>query len=180
MISLSKVKQDKQEYKRIRTLFLSAFPLEERPPFFFLKARAKQNVDWWNILSDGKWVGFFYVINSSDLVYVFYFAIDSSMRGKGCGTAAMSQLLRLYEGKRLFLAIEPIEPKAENYRERVNRRNFYLKCGLSPLEKSIREGTVVYELLGVGGSVEPKEYKAMMDQWLGWPVKHLIAIRMLP
>lgn len=180
MISLSKVKQDKQEYKRIRTLFLSAFPLEERPPFFFLKARAKQNVDWWNILSDGKWVGFFYVINSSDLVYVFFFAIHPAMRGKGCGTAAMSQLLRQYEGKRLFLAIEPIEPEAENYQERVNRRNFYLKCGLSPLGKSILEGTVVYELLGIGGDVEPEEYKAIMDHWLGWPMKHLIAVRMIP
>lgn len=180
MISLSRVKQAKLEYKRIRTLFLSAFPLEERPPFFFLKARAKHNVDWWNILSDGEWVGFFYVINSSDLAYVFYFAIDPSMRGKGCGTAAMSQLLRLYEGKRLFLAIEPVEPKAKNYQERVNRRNFYLKCGLVPLGKSIQEGTVVYELLGIGGGVEPKEYKFMMDQWLGWPVKHLITVRMMP
>lgn len=179
MISLQKVKQETDELHRIRTLFLSAFPPEERPPFFFLKARMKRNVDWWSIYRDGDWAGFFYVIYEHNLIYVSFFAIDPSVRGKGCGTEAMKQLIGQYRGKRVFLAIEPVDPRAENYQERVNRKNFYKRCGLVPLGKSIQEGSMIYELLGTGGNVEAAEYTSLMKRWLGWPVKYFVPVHMV-
>lgn len=171
---------ERQELRRIRRLFLSAFPAEERPPFFLLKRKARRNVDWWSIDSDGVWAGFFYVIREAGLAYVFFFAIDPPMRGKGCGTEAMRLLLSRYEGMRVFLAIEPVDQSAENYQERVNRKNFYERCGLSPLGRSLRECRVTYELLGVGGDVRAEDYRLLIDRWLGWPMRHLVFMRILP
>lgn len=179
MITLKLVKNEEQELARIRELFVSAFPVQERPPFFFLKCRAKQNVDWWNIYQDEIWAGFFYVIKKEDLIYVCFFAIAPSMRKKGCGTEAMKQLIRQYSGKRLFLAIEPVDPKAKNYQERVKRKNFYQRCGLIPLGENAQEGWVVYELLGTGSKILEKEYKSVMEPWLGWPLKYFIPVRIL-
>lgn len=179
MVSLRKVRADKQEQARIRKLFLSAFPRVERPPYFLLKRHAKRNVDWWSIFQDDVWAGFFYVIRDAQNAYVSFFAIDPAMRGKGCGTEAVMQLIRQYAGKCLFLAIEPVEEGAENYSQRVSRRNFYLKCGLSPQGKSIQEGPVIYELLGVGGDVRDETYRSLMGRWLGTPLKFFVPTRVL-
>ncbi len=180
MVSLQKVKADKQEQNRIRGLFLSAFPWVERPPFFLMKRHARRNVDWWSIYQDEVWAGFFYVIRDEKNAYVSFFAIDPAMRGKGCGTEAVARLIQQYGGKCLFLAIEPVEEGAENYSQRVSRRNFYLRCGLSPLGKYIQEGPVVYELLGIGGDVQDRDYRALMGRWLGVPLKFFVPTRVLP
>ena len=164
---LSKMPSGWKERKWVKALFLSAFPPEERPPFFVMRLRARQYTDWWLIQSGGKNAGFFYVIRDEDLAYLFFFAIDEAFRGQGIGSKALGQLIRLYEGKTFFLAIEPLDKKADNYPMRVRRLGFYQRNGLVPLNQWIREGKVVYALLGTGNQVPHEAYDRMMQHWLG-------------
>lgn len=166
---------------RARKLYISAFPAEERAPFALLAAmNLRGNVDFWDIYTaDSQWAGIMYVVTHKDLAYVFYFAIDESRRGGHIGTAAMRAAIKYYSGKRLFLAIEPVEEDAPNYSQRVSRLNFYLRCGLARLGCRAREGSMVYELIGTGGSVGDEDYCELMRKYFGFPLKYLVALEVL-
>lgn len=167
------VKAAKKDMPFMKSLFLSAFPPEERPPFFMLRICRKENVKWWTIRYKGQNAGFFYVVDYKDISYVFYFAIEKSMRGCGIGTAAMKKLKRQNRGRRLFLAIEPPDENAPNPHERIARKNFYCNCGLYDMHQKLREGRMIYAMLGTGGIVSDKEYKTLMKKWLPFPLKFI-------
>ncbi len=79
-----------------------------------------------------------------------------------------------------FLAIESLDPAADNYDERVKRRDFYLRGGLLPMGMNVQEGSVVYELLGCGGKVAAEEYSALIAEYLGKTVFRDVTMRILP
>ena len=164
-VTLARMTFGRAEMKWVKALFLSAFPPEERPPFFIMRMRARRFTDWWLIQSGGKNAGFFYVIRDERLAYLFFFAVDKAFRGRGIGAEALGQLIRLYEGKTFFLAIEPLDETADNYDMRVRRLGFYLRSGLHPLDQWAREGPVVYTLLGSGSRVSREDYCRLIRAW---------------
>lgn len=167
-IKLKQITKTLPEYKKIRSLYLTAFPADERAPFSLLASGArKTNVDWWAIYNDDIWAGFFYIVNDNDLSYIFYFAIDDYQRGNGLGSAALQLLQQQYNNRRLFLAIEELDKDAANYDERVKRKQFYQHNNFNDLHTRMLEGRVIYELMGIGGSVSKQEYKHLINKWLG-------------
>ncbi|MDO4565737.1 MAG: GNAT family N-acetyltransferase [Oscillospiraceae bacterium] len=179
-LELRKTDRRSPEYKEMRRLYKAAFPPAERAPFFLLAAKARhKNVDWLGIYEDGCWAGFFYVITSGDLAYLFYFAVSEAERGRGCGRRALEALKRKYKEKRLFLAVEALEKEEENYPDRVRRKRLYLNCGFEDLKLKLKEGEVVYEMLGLGGRVTAAEYKALISSWTGPLLGRLIDMRVL-
>lgn len=178
---LKRIRRHTPACDAVRRLYRDAFPLDERAPFFMLARKAEKGLaDWWGIYEDGEWIGFFYVVADEKLAYVFYFAIDGQKRGRGCGTRALAALRAQYEGSRIFLAAEAIDPAAENYAERVRRKQFYLRCGMEELHTRVREGNVVYELLGTGGAVSGREYSRLVRRWAGPVLGRMVTMKMLP
>ena len=144
-----------------------------------MKRAAEGRADFWILSDSGKDVGIAYVIRRDKLVYLFYLAIDRLYRGSGYGTQAVKLILEQYSGCRVFLALEELDPKADNYEQRVKRHDFYLKCGLVDMPYKLKEVSVIHDIMGTGGVVEPEEYKAMIDAWMGWPLKHLFDMRII-
>lgn len=169
-IKLKKINRKSPEISYIRRLYSVAFPKDEQAPFFILAAKsARKNVDWWAIIDGDNCVGFFYtVLYKEDLVYIFYFAIDENVRGRGYGSAALTALKREYDGKRLFLAMEEMDENADNYEQRLNRKKFYEFNGFCDMGTKLIEGTVIYDVLSIGGNVAKDEYHNLMMSWLGW------------
>lgn len=166
-ISLKRINAFSRDYKKICTLYKTAFPADERAPMWLMTLKANgENVDFWGLYADEKWIGLAYVISEMDASYLFYLALSESSRGKGLGSKALQSIIMQYEGQRLFLALEQLDESADNYAERKRRRNFYLKNGLKPLPVTIREATVTYDVMGTG-DVQPNEYKTMMKKYLG-------------
>ncbi len=187
-ISLRKTDAFSCDYKNIKRLYNTAFPADERAPMWLLTAKAyKKNVDFWSLYcnceyrdgkcNDDKWFGMAYVVNEKDLSYLFYFAVSEKERGRGLGTAALRALKMKYSGRRLFLALEQLDEDAENYSERLKRRNFYLKNDFVPIGCTIKEGTVTYDVMGVGGDIQPAEYEKMMKNYLGFPLNILVSMK---
>lgn len=161
-------KAEKKDYKTLKKLYVSAFPRNERPPFFILRTRAERGLGDFHIIKDGeKFVGFAYVIPYADMAYLYYFAIDGEIRGKGYGSEAISELKKIYEGKRFFLAREMLDENSENYGQRVKRHAFYIKNGFTDLPVKIKEASVTFDVMGIGGAVGKEEYKALMDGFFG-------------
>lgn len=177
-LKLSKI--TKNDYKAVKKLYLSAFPREERPPFFMLKSGVKKGSGDFFVAKDGEiFVGFAYIVTHADLAYLFYFAIDGGLRGKGYGSAVLTELKEIYKGKRFFLAREMLEPDAENYSERVKRREFYLKNGFTDLPVKIKEASVTFDVMGVDCSVKKEEYDEMMTAFCGKLIRKLVDMRMI-
>lgn len=157
-----------EEMKKIKELYLSAFPKDERAPFRLMKLRAKQGKGRMLAAEDGDtFVGFAYIIGNDTCAYLFYLAITPGMRGRGCGSAILGRLREMYKDKRLFLARESLDPSADNYEQRVRRHEFYLRGGFEDLACKIREYTVTYDVMSIGGSITPEDYKDIITPWCG-------------
>jgi len=173
-ITFRKFSRRLPEYNKIKQLYKTAFPAEERAPFLLLEYKAARNKgDFRGVYSDGRLIGMVYTVGSGDLHYLFYLAVCEQERGKGVGSAIISALKKKYSGGRLFLALEELDAASENYSQRLSRRKFYEKNGLSGLDFKIREGNMVYDAMGLGGKIMPEEYDRLMKKYLGKPLSLL-------
>lgn len=168
-ITLERLAPHAKEYKEISQLYQRAFPKDERAPFSLLERKANQGKGEMLIAKDGdKLVGFAYVISDAEVAYLFYFAVEDAHRGQGYGTAILKSLQKKYAGKRLFLAREQLDPQADNYDQRVKRRNFYLHAGFEDQPARIKEANVIYDVMTQSGPITPAEYDRLLIAWGGW------------
>lgn len=172
-------KYSKDKFK-IKEIFIEAFPKEERPPYFFLQRKAKKStVDFDGIYDGDKLVGLTYVVKDDVVAYLFFLAIKNEERGHGYGSQVMEALKERYNGKKLFLAREQLDPDASNYEQRLSRHRFYKKCGFQDMPYRLKEASVIFDVMGVGGRVEPDEYKKIMDDYLGPFVRLFVDMRFI-
>lgn len=165
-LSFKPVCRRQDDYKNIKRLYRTAFPKEERAPLWFLLKKAKwQNIDFSAVYDGGKWVGIIYAVTDSMLTYVMYLAIQETERGSGYGSEVLKAIAKRYRGTRLVLSIEELNEAAPNYKQRVRRKEFYLKNGFQDLNCRVKEFGVTYELLSFGGNVSKEEYKELIQSF---------------
>lgn len=176
-ISLIDIKEDTSHLADMERLYNTAFPADERAPFKWLvRGAKKENVDFLACMSGDEWIGLLYTVNYDDLSYVFYFAVDEKHRRKGCGTAILEAAQERYSGRRLFLAIEEVEKKYDNYDERIKRLHFYENAGFVRTGQKMQEASVIYDLMSIGGRVGNKEYLRLMRNFGGFRM-YMIRLR---
>lgn len=185
-----KIITQKSEFDAVERIYNEAFPDNERAPIKMLTKRARQGkADFLGIYDGEKIVGMCYVVCCRDLAYLFYIAVEKSLRGKGFGTEAIAALLEKYRGKRFFLALEQLDKTADNYTQRVKRHEFYKSCGLHDLPFKLKEGSVTFSAMGAKSStdnsgesftVKPGEYKELTDRYLGFFMRHMVDMRLFP
>lgn len=90
---------------------------------------AVTNTDVIGIYDGQEPIGFCVILRNSECGYIYFLAIDSRLRSKGYGSAAIQELTRAYPNLQLVLDFEVIDESAENNAQRIRRRNFYLRNG---------------------------------------------------
>lgn len=144
----------------MKRLYKKAFPIEERKPFSIIRRmQQKGKTDIWYFEEDGCFLGLATTINGDREVLIDYFAVDEKMRGRGYGHQMLNTLISHYSPKGVFLEIEIPYESAENYSERVRRKNFYLGCGLCEMGTRAKLFGVDMELLGIGTNLDFDEYR---------------------
>ena len=177
MVKLRKFKPGYPEERDMKRLYKTAFPKEERCPYFMLTWGAKhRNGVFYSIFNDDSWCGLAYVINDENMAYVFFLAIDDKVRGMGCGSKALSILKKIYKDKKLFLAIESTsDPGADNFEERISRQHFYEKNGFTHIDGfQLREVNMVYDIMSSNGTPTSKEFRRLCRGFLGLPLLKVI------
>ena len=145
---------------RLRRLYKEAFPRCERKPFSIIKSMAKSGkTDLWYLEDDGGFAGLAATINGEDKILIDYLAVAKHRRGTGVGTKMLSALIEHYRDFGVFLEIEELDPSAENNNERIRRKNFYLRAGLSPMDTHVKLFGVDMELLGKNCHLTFDEYR---------------------
>ena len=149
-----------KDWKKIRKLYMSAFPSCERKPLSVIRYKQhKKAADVWVVEDEGEFVGLAITMNGPDLVLLDYFAIDDFKRGKGYGSKALKLLQETYADYRFFLEIERTDVEAENIEERKRRKSFYLQNGMMELKVHAVLFGVEMELLGYQCKVSFEEYR---------------------
>lgn len=127
LIKLSPETKDRKYFEQIND---EAFPLSERMSFDEIFDFASvTNTDILGIYDDGNPVGFAVLLKNAQCGYIYFIAIDSRTRSKGYGGAAMQKMMEAYPELQLVLDFEVMDENAENNRQRVRRKNFYLRNG---------------------------------------------------
>ena len=148
------------QYARIKALYKRAFPRCERKPFSIIrKMHTKGKTDIWYFEDDKGFLGFAATINGEREILIDYFAVSEKRRGQGSGRKMLSALLDYYSPLGVFLEIEIPYESAENYAERVRRKNFYIRTGLVPMNTRAKLFGVDMELLGFNCSFDFDKYR---------------------
>lgn len=74
-------------------------------------------------------IGFFMSERNGDCVYINYFAMDETVRGKGLGSEALKMILEYFGDVQVTLDFEIPEDGKDDRELRARRRNFYLRNG---------------------------------------------------
>jgi len=155
----------KSELHKIKKLYLQSFPKEERKLFSRMCLQSKRKrMEMMVILDGSRQVGLAITALYQDLVLLDYFAIKKEFQNKHYGSRALELLKERYQDRRLVLEIELLDENASNYRERVRRKQFYLKNGMKETGIYASLHGVPMELLTTGKQVSYEEYHAIYEK----------------
>lgn len=161
----------------IKKLYLRAFPASERKPFFIIrKKQAEGSMEILSIEDDnGNFLGLAITILYNDIVLLDYFAIDDNRRNSGAGSSALHLLFEKYSGKRFLLEIEAPDIPSKNTAERIRRKAFYLRNGMTVMPFRVNLFGIEMEILTNGPEVSFEEYHSIFTHlftpWMASKIK---------
>jgi len=121
--------------KQIQIIYENSFPRDERLPFAHLFQPKFDESTLTAYIENEKVVGFTFVLHYKDCEYLYFFAVDETLRGKGYGSKIIKNFANQYDGKNIYFCVE--EPKEEIQKRRIEfyKRNgflwtemFYVDC----------------------------------------------------
>lgn len=125
-----------------------AFPPQEYiAPQELIKMAQSDEFDFWALYDDECFIGFMVVMTHKTIAYLFFLAIDPSLRSQGYGEAALSKLQQTYPSFQHVVDMELLDNKADNIQQRIARRNFYIHNGYKPTGQYLSYFEVSYEVL---------------------------------
>lgn len=150
---------------KIGRINLEAFPDEERMDLDWqLGFCADGKLDLLGIYDDGLLVGFTTVFPSEGMDYVFFLAMDPSVRSRGYGARTLELLRQRYLGDCIVLDIEPLSPEEPGAELRSRRRGFYLRNGFRPSGCLLTYLGLAFEVLYCGdGDFDRGAYASVLE-----------------
>lgn len=170
----------KADQEKLKQLYITAFPKDERAPYKMLKNRSDKGKAEFLAAKDGEeLIGMVYMVCNDALAYIFYLAIMDDKRGMGYGSKVLSLLKERYKGKKLFLARERLDEPCDNIEQRKSRRGFYLSNGFTDQSGHIKEGKVTYDIMYIGEPVTAEEYHDLIAGWAGKLIMWAVGLKIV-
>lgn len=158
--------------RQAKELYHSAFPKEERLPWWILRLNARRNgIDLTGWAEGEKLCGFTDSVTVDGMHFLLFFAIAEDLRGKGYGSRILSQLRKMYPT--VVLNVELLDPAAENYPQRARRFAFYQRNGFVDTYYHVWEVGGKFRVLSTDPQLDVKQYRKIFKKLsLGfWNVK---------
>ncbi len=167
-------------HPEIKELYTTAFPAQERIPFFYLINRCKlPDIKFYAFYDDGNFIGISYLFGRNLKTYIHYLAIAQDMRGSGYGGKILSLIKNLYSKNTVFLSIEEISPKYEDNVVRASRLRFYEKNGFIVNDFNIKEFGMTFHILSANGVATPADYIDTMTLFAARPFTLLCKLNLI-
>ena len=170
----------KNQWKEFKEIYLEAFPKRERKPYFTLYHSAKKgNVKVMAATESGQFLGFSVLVPYEDMVMVDYLAVSSKIRSKGTGSFMLDQVCKQFPTQTIVLLIERLDDAAENQKQRIARKRFYLKNGFTSANIFTKGVGGDMEILNYRGNVSREDYLRLQKYALGNLMFHLSGIQLV-
>ena len=157
------INSNKKLTKAAKKLYISAFPREERLPWWVLRLNSlRKGIDLTAWLQGEEFCGFTYSVTVEGLHFLLFFAIEENCRGKGWGSAVLSQLKETYGA--VVLNVEPLLPEAPNYTQRQSRFAFYRKNGFFDTGYDVWEVGGKFRVLATEPQLDVKRYRKLFKK----------------
>lgn len=164
-LNTEKITKESRFWQQINSLAKEAFPPEEYlAPDKLVEMSMTDLLDFLALTDDDAFIGFMVVQTHENLSYLFFLAIDPSLRAKGYGSRAIEVLRLLYPDKKQVVDFEMQDETASNNEQRIKRRRFYLKNGYKETGLFLSYLGVNYEVFCMDSDFEAQEFKDMMKE----------------
>ena len=139
------------QYREVIDLYRRAFPPEEQIPLWHMRLMSlRRDVGFRAWLDDGALVGLTYTVDSPATVWLFYLAVNDSVRSRGYGSRILNGVRRHAAGRTVVLELEPLDDGAPNLEQRRRRLAFYERGGFALTGYRIHEGDQSYSVMADG------------------------------
>jgi len=147
-LNVVKINSQFKDMDKVNKLALEAFPPEEYlAPDKIMDLTREDGFNFLAYYDKNKFIGFTVVKIYKKMSYLFFLAVDRNFRRQGYGSKIIQKLKELYPDCNQVADFEKVDKKAENYEQRVKRKNFYLKNGYRETGKFLSYLNVDYEVM---------------------------------
>ncbi len=162
-MNIKKITYNFADFDKVEKLAKEAFPPEEYlAPSELIKMSEQGGLDFWGLYDNDNFVGFMVITIYEDMCYLFFLAIDSSIRSKGYGGQALLILDEIYPNKQQVVDFEMVDELAPNNSQRITRKAFYLKNGYKETGKCLSYRNVDFEILCRDDNFNFETFKQML------------------
>ena len=159
--------------RKVRKMYLDAFPPAERMPFPLMVAMSKLwHTDFLEFYDGDTLCGFVYLAHNRKLVFIMFLAVDKAMRSKGYGSAILHEIQNRYPDKKIIVSIEPCDAVAPDLALRARRKALYSRNGYRETGYRMRLSGVEPEILICSGAFDKGEFRlffALYSNGTVWP-----------
>lgn len=145
-------------YNQVKKIYNESFPKDERASFYILMLGLIRNCELFVLKEENIVYGFIYLINYKDMTFILYLAIDSLKRSKGYGRYLLNWCKEYKNDKIIYLNIDEINEKFEDYNARNRRLNFYLSNGFYLTEYLSIEQKCNFNIMSSEKDINLKNY----------------------
>ncbi|HCW52862.1 MAG TPA: N-acetyltransferase [Clostridium sp.] len=175
MLEVKNVSSKLEEYKKVFQMYEEYFPENERLPLWFLRIMSKRrNVEFLAFYDNKILCGFTYLVHYKSTTFVYYLAVNKDVRSNGYGSKILSWIADSNKSNTIVLVIEEVDPKYDNYEERLNRIKFYKKNGFVNAGYKLIDKDGIYDFLYKGSDFSKSECEEMFKNFfLGFATKKI-------
>lgn len=141
--------------KKIKEIYDSSFPKEERIPFWmmFLMSFTK-TTDFLAFYDNDKLVGFSYMAKVNNILFIMFLAVDENMRSKGYGSNILNILKEKYSTAKVIMSIDK-----SDYTRKAKLVNFCLKNNFEYTGYLMKSGEKTQEIFISNGEFKKREFQ---------------------
>ena len=158
-----RVTKESEKFPEIERLYRAAFPREERVPMDVL-LETDGPYDFVACYDGAVLCGFYSALTLGDITHILFLAVEETLRDHGYGSQILGEIKNAYEGKRIILDVEMVDPEAENKEQREHRIAFYMRNGYHHSGISYGWRGVMYEILILEGTISEDEFWNFWDK----------------
>lgn len=143
----------------LRRLYHTAFPKEEQMPWWILGLTSlRRDMGVEGFYEGDQLRGFTHSVATEDVLFLLFFAVEDDCRGQGWGSAILAQLKEEKPERTIVLNVELLDPKADNYEQRLRRMRFYKKNGFFDTGFDVDEVGGTFRVLATNPKLDVDAY----------------------